>query len=326
MQSCCFVIPYFGKFPNYLPLFLRSCQYNPSFNWLIISDCVINCEIPDNIKVLHISFKELVDRIASLFPFPISLRSPYKLCDFKPAYGYIFHEELKEYRSWGFCDMDLIFGNLNNFVSELKLEQYDKIFALGHLTIFKNTDDINRLFMSKVNGEDYYKKVFASDSIFFFDEEGGDTININSIFKMNGKKIWEIDYSMNPKIVPTHFVGTKFDFENRKFVDEDYKDAIYVWSKGTLSRTYKKNNNLINETFPYMHLQSRKMKIDAGVLENDCFQIIPNKFIPLMDYPIEMGNFSSFKRGENLTFHRMEVIYKFRIKPIIKYIIEMISI
>lgn len=38
MNKCCFVIPYFGKFNNYFPLYLKSCTCNNDFNWLIITD------------------------------------------------------------------------------------------------------------------------------------------------------------------------------------------------------------------------------------------------------------------------------------------------
>ena len=42
----------------------------------------------------------------------VTLDRPYKLCDFKPAYGFIFGEYLKEYDYWGHCDIDIVWGDL----------------------------------------------------------------------------------------------------------------------------------------------------------------------------------------------------------------------
>ena len=32
------IIPYFGKFNNYFELWLKSCEYNTDFDWLIFTD------------------------------------------------------------------------------------------------------------------------------------------------------------------------------------------------------------------------------------------------------------------------------------------------
>ncbi|WP_368731163.1 DUF6625 family protein [Lacticaseibacillus paracasei] len=37
MKKCCFVIPYFGNFPNYFQLFLNSCKKNPHYDWLFFT-------------------------------------------------------------------------------------------------------------------------------------------------------------------------------------------------------------------------------------------------------------------------------------------------
>ena len=38
MKSIAFVIPYFGKFPNYFSLWLQSCRNNPTIDWLLFTD------------------------------------------------------------------------------------------------------------------------------------------------------------------------------------------------------------------------------------------------------------------------------------------------
>ena len=36
MKKGVLILPYFGKFNNYFPLFLKSCGYNPSYDFLIL--------------------------------------------------------------------------------------------------------------------------------------------------------------------------------------------------------------------------------------------------------------------------------------------------
>ena len=40
------------------------------------------------------TFESLRNRIQKLYDFKISLEKPYKLCDYKPAYGEIFKPEI----------------------------------------------------------------------------------------------------------------------------------------------------------------------------------------------------------------------------------------
>lgn len=94
MKKCCFIIPYFGKLPNYFPLFLKTCQYNTNFDWLVFTDDGTEYDYPQNVQRVEMTFSELKQKIQSKFDFPISLSTPYKLCDYKPAYGYIFEEYL----------------------------------------------------------------------------------------------------------------------------------------------------------------------------------------------------------------------------------------
>ena len=65
--------------------------------------------------------------------FHVSLDQSYKLCDFKPAYGFLFEEYLQGYQFWGHCDIDTIMGNLSKLLTDELLNQYDKLFCMGHM-------------------------------------------------------------------------------------------------------------------------------------------------------------------------------------------------
>lgn len=112
------IVPYFGKFPEWFDLWLVSCKYNPTITWLIFTDDHSKYQYPDNVVVNYTTFFELKTRIQNLYDMPIKLNLPYKLCDFKVAYGEIFQDEIKDFDYWGYCDVDLIWGNLRHFITD----------------------------------------------------------------------------------------------------------------------------------------------------------------------------------------------------------------
>lgn len=111
MKSIVLILPYFGKFNEYFSLFLNSCKYNKTINWLIYTDDKRQFSYPPNVKVIYCTFSDFKKRIERNFQFNISLDAPYKLCDFKPAYGEALQQDIEEFNFWGHCDCDLIFGD-----------------------------------------------------------------------------------------------------------------------------------------------------------------------------------------------------------------------
>ena len=314
MKTCCFIIPYFGKFPEYFPLFLKSCQWNRSFNWIIFTDSTEEYHYPENVKKVYMTFKNLQAYVQSRFNFEISLSTPYKLCDYKPAYGYIFEEYLRDYAYWGHCDLDTIMGNLSIFLSLDFLKRFDKLFCLGHMTIYKNTHENNRVFMSEYEGKQLYKIIFSTNNICWFDEEWKDNNNINEIFSKKNKRIFRQDLSLNiyfpkTKFFRTVFVGRNAGNNGHGYKIEKYKDAVYLWKEGNLCRYIISEDKLIREDFPYIHLQKRRMKISRSLDVEGCnvFKIIPNEFRPLEVSDVTLENFAGIKRS-TICFHYLNVV------------------
>ena len=86
----CLIIPYFGELPQYSKLFFKSVSANLNLDILLITDSDIKIPLK-NVKVIRYTFEQLTKKIQEKFSFQIALTKPYKLCDFRPAYGYIFH-------------------------------------------------------------------------------------------------------------------------------------------------------------------------------------------------------------------------------------------
>ena len=97
MKSAVLILPYFGKFPDIFPLFLKTAAKNPNINFLIISDSEENIDYPGNVIVLSQTFSEFRELMEKRLGQTIVLEKPYKLCDYKPVYGYVLSEQIKQY-------------------------------------------------------------------------------------------------------------------------------------------------------------------------------------------------------------------------------------
>ncbi len=310
MSKCTFIIPYYGNFPNYFQLFLNSCKYNPDFEWLIFTDNHESYDWPANVHVHHETFKDMQERVRNAFPFHPELKTPYKLCDLKPMYGYLFSEYLKEVAFWGYCDCDLIFGNLDMFITDSMLESYDKIFVLGHCSLIRNTKENNTRFMLPLDGRPLYQDVLQSERIFTFDESYLPT-NVNEIFKQSGARIFTEDYSANTRARGTVFQITRYHDDLHMYLTENPQQAVYIWSSGHLYRYCTNLGTFSQMELMYMHLQRRKMTVsDSNLLTNSTFKIIPGSFEPLEVPEVTAQNFQSirWKKFDNNLRHRMDII------------------
>jgi hypothetical protein len=266
-RVCRLVIPYFGSLPNYMSLVLRSMAANPMFNWILFTDNDLR-KVPSNVEVVKISFPALRQRIASHYPFTIALDRPYKLCDFRPAFGELFAEELQGYRFWGQCDLDVIFGQIGEHLPIADLDSYDKVLWRGNFALYKNTPDVNAWYRERVNGVDY-RRVFSTPDTRVFDEWRG---------------IYEIAQAV-PR--PTWFEENIFDLSPDHFRTKANYGApgfcCYAWESG---RVVEYDANGPRRTGLLVHLQKRPMRSPlSSVARADRYWILPDRFLSMKEHP-----------------------------------------
>ena len=134
MKKIRLIIPYFGKLPKFFPYFLLTAKRNQKIDFLIYTDqkvdqfTILNA---NNIEFVTLSFDEIREKVQSKFDFKISLKTPYKLCDYKVAYGLIFEEELKGYDTGAFVTQMsylVIFINFLKNIAFLIMTMFDMVF------------------------------------------------------------------------------------------------------------------------------------------------------------------------------------------------------
>ena len=206
MMKIVLIIPFFGKFRPDFKYWLKSVEYNSTIDFLLITDQSV--EVPNNVRIIKSTFKSFVNRVQQFYQFPIALNNPYKICDFKPAFGEIFQNEIKCYDFWGHCDTDLIFGDIRHFISDEILTNYDRILANGHLTLYRNTQVTNAMYKKAIPS---FKEVFSSNDNYAFDEAGrgnGTTLywyrNLKHKFYIN-REIFDDIFTLKDNFVPTNY-------------------------------------------------------------------------------------------------------------------------
>jgi hypothetical protein len=147
----CLVIVWFGDWPAWMPWFLRSCQTCTGVDWLILSSTAAPANAPTNVHFQTLQREEFEARVAQSLGTPYRFSYGYKLCDLKPAYGDFFSDLLTEYDYWGYCDLDVIVGDLLSPILPALQDGADVVTAsrrilVGHFTILRNTERIRLLY------------------------------------------------------------------------------------------------------------------------------------------------------------------------------------
>lgn len=138
------IIPYFGRWPEWIELYLYSCSRNQMMDFIIYTDCQTE-SLPeyDNVKIVKTTISEYERLVSMRLGIDYKMASHYKLTDLKPFLGAIHEEELKDYDFWSFGDIDLCYGDLSSLINENNLRRYELITThcyhiAGHLTVIRN--------------------------------------------------------------------------------------------------------------------------------------------------------------------------------------------
>lgn len=176
MNKITLISPYFGKqFPSTFPALLDSMKHNPKVTFIIPTNIETDSiESSENIVFVKTDLCSLNENIDSILEYHAAIKSAYKLVDFKPMYGELFSHYIKDSTWWGYFDSDIIFGDISHFLTDNFLENYDRIYTHGHLTLFRNNTCMNTLWNRNFNLPEVpsFKEVATNKAVFAFDEWG----------------------------------------------------------------------------------------------------------------------------------------------------------
>lgn len=267
--------PYFGKMDlSHMMLWFMCCKYNPEIDFLLLSDDreIEQLKRPENVSFVYMSWDSYKEKVKKLYHFKVPLQYKYKICDLKPAYGEILHDYVEDYEFWGHMDVsDTIIGNFRKFITDDLLRNYDKIHMYGHMTLYRNTPEVNARYRIPLQSGKSYRDVFGVEETMSFDEMYNE-ISINQIYKENGySKIDEVE-DLVADILPKYYSFWLYQ-------DKGFKTPrVFEWNKGTLFEITLEGELVRYREIGYVHYQKRK--IDNCLTEvEDHFYMIPNRII-----------------------------------------------
>jgi hypothetical protein len=250
---------YFGEVPKYVEHFIESCGNNPEFDFIVVTDSSLPYRLPGNMRNIVLSFQEWQKKISSILGDFAQCNSAYKVCDFKPAFGELFHEYIYGYDYWGYNDIDLVFGRLWDFLSKPLSMGYQRVLRKGHLTLYKNTAENRRLFMAPYTGL-HYTKILGIDAAFGFDEVSG----MDKICEENSVKVWE-------EMIYIDIVRPYESMRMSAYKIENYTGQRFFFnSQGRLFHQYFVDEQIVSIEYGYIHFQKRDLLVKYSY-KDKCF-------------------------------------------------------
>jgi hypothetical protein len=245
MNKIAIIVPYFGEWPAWFRVFLKTCSCNKEVNWIFFTDCERPKNAPENVKFNKMTINEFEKTSSKKTKVKTKIKNAYKVCDFKPAFGKIFEDHLEEYDFWGWGDIDVIYGDLKNIFTPYRLNKYDIISTRrygtsGVLSVLRNTESMKNMYKESPD----YKRVFRSKVGYAFDETGKffedrRVVGFTDVIKNSSVKYHFWDYTETDKKI-------------------DKKELDMYWEKGKLY------DMRYGEEISMYHFLDRKKETDFG--------------------------------------------------------------
>ena len=257
------LIPYFGVFPEWFPLFFETLKRNPKLNFMFFTDCETYSYSTPNVEFKKMSFEEYVKNAQKIISVPINIPNAYKICDLRPLFGLIHNKEIESYDYYGWMDIDLLLGDVLTFYTPEILKRHT-IFSThadrisGHFALFKNSEDNRKKYLKIYKWEE----ALNNPEFVGIDENGITRAYTEDIFdKVNDK--FSIDLT-NP--ISRWFKNRK---ARKMFMVEQYTTPFLPkpWIDGSLNSDQPSNwtyqngeirNDRDDRNFMYLHFMNFK--------------------------------------------------------------------
>lgn len=159
MKSIVILIDYFGSWPKWFPVFLASCRYNGTIDWVIRTDCEIPPTPPGNVKFIYTTYSDYVINVSQRLKINFNPAGSYKICDLRPLYGELYADDISNYDYYGYGDLDVIYGDIRKFYTD-EILTFDVIsthedILSGHFALFKNTESLRKAYLQIPRWREY---------------------------------------------------------------------------------------------------------------------------------------------------------------------------
>lgn len=282
MNKIALIYPYFGEFPSIFTFWLESVRYNSHMDIYIYTDNKVVGDVPKNVYIKYITFEGMREKIQKHFDFKIALGNPYKICDYRPAFGVIFQDVLEKYDFWGYGDIDVIWGDIANFLTPEDYNKYDRISQYGHFSLYRNIERMNTLFQISYEGEEVYRIVFSQEENFTFDEFWHEYGIEHIIEAENISEKRDFHFAGVERIYKKKRMCFRFELDNQPYPLGE--NNVFLWREGKLYLYHLERKKVVwIEEYAYVHFQKRPLTVSQDFCST-CklkreYWVVPNKFM-----------------------------------------------
>ena len=181
------------------------------------------------------------------------------------------------------------------------------ILNLGHLSLYRNTKNVNGRYEKKGSKVGNFKEVFNNNKSYAFDETNG----IYSIYKENNFPVYDKRVFADISMIYKRF--------RLALNDINYNEQVFFWEKGKVYRAYKENDIIKKEEYIYIHFKKRKnMEVHIKNIDNlNGFYINDKGFFDKDEGLPTIENIKKYNEYNGKIYEMLELL-KFNVKRYIK--------
>jgi len=229
------ILPYFGSFGPWFPLYLHSLANQHTLALLLLSDSKPP-DLPANARRVEMTLDELRELATTRLSTPVRLHRMRNICDLRP-YGIIFEEFMRGFDYWAFGDEDVLYGDLDRMLAPHLDGTADLVVPgtngmSGHLTLLRNNAKTNQLAMR----DPAYKEVLVSREHWAYDETSWRCgTDISSFHKVATAAEARGELSIQrglPRAVNVPRPGRWYFYDNRSLHEDNGQELLYYhWGR-----------------------------------------------------------------------------------------------
>ncbi len=132
-----FIVPFFGELPPWFDQWVANMELlKPmGYDYLLVT----------NLKLFEQRVRDKLGIEPNITP------GTGKLWDYRPAFGVLFEDEIKGYDFYGHTDFDVVYGNVDKWVTDDFLKDLDvhsnhNTYVCGFWTLYRNKKAVRELF------------------------------------------------------------------------------------------------------------------------------------------------------------------------------------
>jgi hypothetical protein len=293
MAKIIMIIPYFGQWPEWINLYFYSCGQNKIIDFYFFTDCNIPENHAENLHFQGISFQHYCRMAGERLAINFAPKTPYKLCDLKPFYGFIHADLIKDYDFWAFGDIDLVLGDVQAFYSGELLKKYDVFSthadrASGHFFVIRNTEKYRHLAFKIRN----WQQKLTSEKHYILDESDFSTVLyplskiIRNIYIRILSKLFSRSVSLGIYRCIAKAVNSVFLYRRKIYFKEQYTtpyidDREVNYSYKTERDTHIVLNTITQRELIYLHFYKFKKQWKENFYQTP--DVIKDHFIITID-------------------------------------------